>query len=421
MKRIALSPTLFLGVFIRKVLPGVIWVLAAYWVTNSWSDRSSIVEFHGQVMVESWEVSGVSSGTLIDVRAQLFDQVEEGQVLAVLDDSQVLAEIQIARKEIERLSAEVDGLAANLIAAAEEEQADWSADLRRFEIDQEKTRLNRLGLLLDKAQLEAKAQRQDDLLAFGEQRAKVLEERAGLSEKELKRLENLRTMGLATEAQEDAARIEWLQNIDEKMLVLQQADVARGQAGELSKSLAALQQSLDSSLAQIGQAKERLAYFQQTGFDHFPVSNDPRLASLKLGVQVENARVDSLVVRRRALSLRTETAGVVSRIFAQPGQSILPGEPVMTLVKSNPSRILAWLPSSLPAETLMSAEIVVSSGSGRSFPISVLEFGPNFEQLPQLLWRNPAVPEYGRPVILIIGDEAELIAGEPVLVSASIG
>jgi len=353
------------------------------------------------------------------MRAELFSPVEEGQVLAILDDAPLLAAMQVSRKEVDRLAAEVDAVQANLKAAAEIEQADWAADLRRFQVDFERAKVRKLDLTLDYSKLDTEFDRQTTIAETSKSRATALEDRAGILRKEFNRLESLSIRGLGTTTASDTAQADWLKALDEKMLVLQQMEVAMARVNKLDQSLKAMNFLIAENQRQINQGEERLLAFEETGKNHAPRLGDPRLAALQAAIKVEDARVDEIVVQRRALTLRAKTSGTVASILAQPGQSILPGEPVLTLVKTNSNRILAWAPNTFATEALLGSRVTAKKGSSLlSVGATVVDLGPAYEELPRLLWANPTVPEFGRPLLLELESGSDLVPGEPLLLSA---
>ncbi len=418
MKKTRIASSQLLRIFSQRVFPIVAWIGAAFWIQSHWSDQQSLIQFRGQVMTEPWEISGTSAGLLTEMRTELFAEVRPGQVLAVLDDAPLLAELQVARKEVDRLAGEVEAARSALAMTASEEQADWMSDFRRFQVDQQRFRVQALDLELQVTEVQADLQRQRGTVLASSARAELLEERAALAENEWQRQEKLLRRGVvAVNAMEDA-RAEWLGFVDEKMLALQQESIAQGQIQSLQASLAALENSAQTNEEQIHLADTRLLQFQKFQLDSFPEAEDPRLSALQLAIQVQSSRVDRLVVQHRALKLRAEMGGIVTGILALPGQSILPGEPVLMLAKADSSRILGWIPSQLAARDLAQVSVFALSSHSGLIPVSFLKAGPVFEEIPRVLWSNPALPEYGRPVLLALPAGANLIPGEPIQLSA---
>jgi hypothetical protein len=44
----------------------------------------------------------------------------------------------------------------------------------------------------------------------------------------------------------------------------------------------------------------------------------------------------------------------------------------------------------------------------------ILRIGPTMEQMPQQLWRNPNIPEWGQPFMIKVPPQMNLIVGERV-------
>ena len=178
-------------VFFRRYFPAIAWLLVAIWAQDQWSEKQKVLRFTGQVMSESWEASGVTSGLLKDVKVELFAHVEPGQVLAIFDDAQFLAELEVARKELIRLKSQVKAIEATLQADVVDNKSDWDSDLRRFQVDIQRFRVDILDLSLQEKKLISELRREEDVLASCSSRVQILENREDLAESNLSRLESL--------------------------------------------------------------------------------------------------------------------------------------------------------------------------------------------------------------------------------------
>ena len=108
----------------------------------------------------------------------------------------------------------------------------------------------------------------------------------------------------------------------------------------------------------------------------------------------------------------------VQSVLINVRKSVLAGEPVIILAKSKSSKILGWVPESLPGETFNELDFQIDLVAMERIPIQYVEAGPAFEELPQVLWSAPGVPEYGQPVLFRAPVEAPLIPGQKVEISA---
>ena len=229
-------------VFFRRYFPAIVWLLVAIWAQGQWSEKQKVLRFTGQVMSESWEASGVTSGLLKDVKVELFARVEPGQVLAIFDDAQFLAELEVARKELTRLKSQVKAIEATLQADIVDNKSDWDSDLRRFQVDIQRFRVDILDLSLQEKKLISELRREEDVIASCSSRVQILENRESLAESNLSRLESL-SDGIASKREIELARLKWLDLINEKMVLLQEQSLAVGQVETLKSALQSLQEN----------------------------------------------------------------------------------------------------------------------------------------------------------------------------------
>ena len=113
-------------------------------------------------------------------------------------------------------------------------------------------------------------------------------------------------------------------------------------------------------------------------------------------------RVAQIESERRALVLRAPVSGRVGRILVARGRTVNVGEPVVTVIEEVASEVIGYLPEQLAHRLELGTTVLAWRGSAPSTPTEsvVVRMGPAIEQLPQRLWRDPAVPQYGLPFIV---------------------
>ena len=135
---------------------------------------------------------------------------------------------------------------------------------------------------------------------------------------------------------------------------------------------------------------------------------------------------------RRAVELKAPFDGIVIPIQGQANQAILrrPGEDVirragevvragdtiLAIAELKPSEIVAYISESqlgLVREKTP-VEIIKNRPPEQKARCEVTYVGPTMELMPEQLWRNPAIPQWGRPIIIEIPEGMELVAGEMV-------
>ena len=227
----------------------------------------------------------------------------------------------------------------------------------------------------------------------------------------------LSSQGSVAVADANRARRQWLDVVNEKLIVEQELQLANGQVETLDSTLKSLALSGVANQEQLSLAQQRLDEFVDTQPGAASLTNDPRVKTVQDAVSVQTAKLESLAVQYRSLQLRAESTGVVTSILAQPGQSVLPGEALVLLSSSTPTQALGWLKQRISHTEINDLEFNVLSAASQEIPVSLVTMAPVFEQLPQVLWANPSVPEYGQPLLFALPAGTGLLPGEPIVFS----
>ncbi len=115
------------------------------------TSRVAFVEYIGLARAIEHEVSVAVPGTLANVLVDMFEDVEKGQLVALLDDRQVAATLAVAAAELSVLTRQQDaalGATANS-GAVSGATVGWMSERRRFDMDVENRRLEALALRLE--------------------------------------------------------------------------------------------------------------------------------------------------------------------------------------------------------------------------------------------------------------------------------
>lgn len=349
--------------FRRRGLPVVVWSVAAGLCGLMLFNRVQKYEIIGIAQAMEYEVSSRVTGTLDTVLVDLYDEIDAGDLVAKLDDSQVLASIATIQARIEQLAHELAAARIEVLS----DSADLTADLRRFQIDEEQRRLDGLELkvIIESDEIEA------ERLALQVSRNKRLLQTGLISEMEF---ENVRL-------QHDRVR----KQVEENRILLAETE---------HEYLTA--------------KSRREAYEKESPLR----PGDEPLLPLRGAIAVESGRLREVELQREALYLRSPIAGQVSQLLCRHGQSVVPGEPILMVAERSAREILAFLPDGDDAQR--HAAVLVSS---RTHPDKVAEsrilrVGPTIQELPARLWRDSRTPAYGRSVVIAGVQGLELTPGE---------
>jgi multidrug resistance efflux pump len=138
------------------------------------------------------------------------------------------------------------------------------------------------------------------------------------------------------------------------------------------------------------------------------------LQPLHEAIEVESRRLDEIELQRQALVLRSPVDGQVSQVLGRRGQSVMRGEPVVVIAEESVREIVAFLAEDDGRDIVANTSVLVSTrvAGGTVAESVVLRVGPTVQELPQRLWRNPRVPDYGRAVVIAAAPSMQLTPGE---------
>jgi len=355
-----------------RTVPLIVWSVCALIVAVMLFGRASQLEYVGLAQAMEYPISPVATGTVQSVGVDIYDRVDVGEMVAKLDDSSLLASIATSSAKVVRLHAELEAARATLLTNEGQGLANWAADLRRFQADEQQRRLDVLSLRVIHEQRQIELERME----IEEQRARELFD-AGVTAKTLWDRARLR-------------RDEVRQGLEEGRVLLEQTE------------------------AEYYAAKTRREEYE-TGLPNKDWM-DPILRPLRESIEVESRRLDEIDVKRQALVLRSPVAGQVSEILCRRGHSVRPGEPVVVVSEGSVREILAYLAEDDGREIAPSTPVMVSTraGGGTVSESVVIRVGPSIQEMPQRLWRNPRRPDYGRAVVIAAVPGMRLTPGEMV-------
>jgi multidrug resistance efflux pump len=112
------------------------------------------------------------------------------------------------------------------------------------------------------------------------------------------------------------------------------------------------------------------------------------------------------------LKLVSPFDGVVSMIQRGPGETVLAGEPILTVAAKEPVEVVAYASEIFADSVAERMAVRVMKKSGAAQDSQVTEVGPTVEQKPARMWQNPNIPEWGRPILIKAPPNLELTPGE---------
>ena len=284
----------------RTWLPILVWGGAVWLCVLGLERRSASPDFRGVARAASHRVAAERAGRVEAVLVDLYDDVEAGAALVLLDDGELQAQLAASRAEVDRLADELDAARERLAAEAADAESDRLSRLRRFRVDEEELRVELLEL---EVELEGDRRDRERIAARLERAATLADQGVGSGAEEVD-LE-LRRAGL---------------------------DAVIGRREALAAELAA---SLASA------SGRRRAYELEVPA---AAAGDALLRPLAEAVRVQELRLAELRLQADGLILRAPIAGRVQSLPAGGTGVLQPGEPAAVITDPRVFEVVAYLP-----------------------------------------------------------------------------
>ena len=370
----------------HHILPVLVWLVAVVCVIGLFSRRTKRFEVVGIAQSQVRQIATDCPARLVDVPVRLYDKVTQGQTLAVintvLDNERprglLQAQLATVLAEIEHLTAQLVPTEDTLTAERTDRQTTRIVDARRFSVDVENARLEILRL---KALIESDRITLNDL-SLEVKISQELVKQEAVAPYDLQK----------TKAQYDAVAAK----VKENEQLLTQANAALDQA-----------------------VKRRDEYFQSEPHN---LSIESALDVIRKAILVQERRMDEVLYQiesldsRQAMELKAPLDGVVSQILHRSSEAVLEGDPILVITETRPSEIIAYAGEDQVNKIHegMEVDLIKSSEPARIAHSRVTYVGPDVEQMPARLWRNPNLPQWGRPFLIEVPPGMELVTGEVV-------
>lgn len=365
-----------------RVLPVLVWCGAVLCVVGLFHHRSAQFEIVGIADAEVHDVGTNTRARLVSVNVQLFNKVSKGEQVAVvntvLDDERLDAEKAVIQAKINHLDAQLNEIRKHYLALVFNQQSEWWAERRAFTAD---------------------------VVAA---RARVVDVNAVV--------ENDQAMLKLTQQEIESFRIENGANFAADFSLYNKLKIMERNRDRLAEKIVRDEELLAKYKKELEEAEARedvyIGYRPYAGTDSNEAQHVIYLAKEALKRQLEE-----LEERQRNLVLTAPCDGFVSSIDSQIGEvGILPDFPILTITEEKPSSIIAYVNESLAGHFTRQIKVDIIKGTepkqiGRS---EITYIGPRLEQLPVRLWRNPAIPQWGRLIKIKIPVNMQLIPGEMV-------
>jgi len=389
--------------YLRHAVPVMVWLVAVTGVVGLFRQRAQRFEIVGIARGEVRQVAASSTGRIKDISVKLYEPVMAGQTLAVVDtilDNEQTLEAEL-RGELAGIMAEIEHLAAQLIPTQEVMQA----ETHNLEISRTGD-LNRLAMDVDNY------------------RVRVMQLRGSIAADEM------------TLEDREAERKICEKLVAEDVIAPYELDKAKAQCGSLTKKIEEDSRLLAEAKADMAKADERLEQLSRR--EVAKPSVDQALEVIRKEIRVQEELMEGLLERlkalksREAVELKSPIEGRIIPIpvqendapYQRPGEQVMrrvgevvrAGDPILAVALEEPTEIVAYVSEqqlSMLKED-MPVELIKIRTPAQIAPSQIAKISPTMELMPQRLWRNPSVAQWGRPVLINIPPGLSLVPGEVV-------
>jgi HlyD family secretion protein len=358
-------------IFRRTLLPSLVFLCALAFMLTIRNRQWTLVEATGVVEQHQVMVAPLLDGTIRAVAVDLLDTVQSGQVLAVMDDTVLQAELNTAEAELARIRASLDAEKSQVIWETRNAALDRTNTQRRLAVDEEIARLD---------WLDRTVQQESDRISLQ------------LLALELKRQQDLFKSSVSDQASLDSARLQY--------------EALEKQVTETESVLTSAKQRLE----------EAASRNRQTDFSGMELEVDAILRPIQEELRVQESIIKGLQQQRDLLTLKAPGNGKVQQLLQRPGDTIVAGTPVMVLGCGEGTRILGFVDLRL-TDTVHQGDTVEIYSRRRHGPMAIsiiTKVGAQMEPFPVQLLSSAQLPQWGYPVLIGELPKGEFIPGEVV-------
>ena len=351
---------------LKQSWPVLIWVLAVAGVGALYFQADSISNMTGVVVAVVEPVAPLQTGRLLSIGVSLGQRVKAGDTLAVMDAALLNARLSIEEARIIEADQTVSSFEQGMMRLA----LDADAARREAELDLQKVELTHEVQLAEVAEMKRELQRREGLLAAGMDDASsvaTLRPPIAVLEKTIELYPAIRAATLS--------RIEG----------------ARGQLDALRASL-----EIEDDASVLKTIKMRATAQRE----------------------VLRASLDKRLMEKDTYVLKARRDGIVSRIFARPGDIIGAGDVIIRLVSEQSDAVEGFLPEHSVASLTIGKKVrITRATSAESCAATVTAIAPEIQTLPGRVSpiRNQSIR--GRRIMFAIEGDHSFIPGETVRIN----
>lgn len=355
--------------FKRSVMPVIVWLTAIGIIICLFNRQNHRYEYIGIAQGNEYKISSETVGTIDKVLVNLFDNVNKGDIVAKLDDSLLIAQMETARAEIKKLQNQVKATQINISTDNNSRLSDWQSRLADFEATEEKYRAESLNL---KMLIETDMLEKQQLGLEVERYSKMLEVKA-VSQQEYEMIK--------LKFDQTAKRIS-----ENEILLLK----------------------IDTDYKE---AKRRHDEFVKR---HPEAHGEEMIKPLYDAIHKQELVLEELRIMREKVILRAPVSGNITKVLCQAGQAVTEGELIMMISENNATQIVGYITESdtTQIKAKMPVHVARVDKPEKIAEAIITNIGATIEEIPTRLWRDPRKPEFGRAFVVSISASLALTSGQ---------
>lgn len=361
---------------LRRLTPLLVWTGVLMMALPLYFRQNGGGTVTGFAQKTSYSVASEQAGRLARLEVTLNQDVTAGQIVASFENDEVLLQLREARTELERLSDELGREKAMWDLDAAGQQVDQQTNLRRFARDASDTHIEYLTTL-----------------------ANLAENRINLQGLEL-------TLGRTRQLEDQ--KFTSVANLDDDRLAVE----------ALREKIAGQESTLAAMLTAHREAEDRYQEFLAEYLLDVP-ETELLLKPLETGLKIQQIRIEMVNLSISRCVLRAPSSGKVAEIFHQPGEVVVAGQPILSVLEPRSAGVVAYLPEHRILDLEPGTEVRLRrvADPGQSFVSSISGIGASVQQMPLRLDPLATAPSWGLAVYVPLPDHQDVKPGEAFRIS----
>jgi len=377
------------------MVPVLVFCGCVFLAMQLWQRQAGVVLAVGEVATAPVDIVPLIDGTLVPIEIEArdadgadivyaitrreLDEVDQGDLVARMDDAPAKAALATLEGEVERLRAELTAVRTQVLVAQAERRAgrtgDEASQARRLLVDIESQRLD------------------------------VLDRKTRIESGRIQLARHKEKLAILKKLVQRGVENEYTQ-VDAKL-----------RHDTLAEEIKQEEVALVDAVASLEAAKARQKAYQAARVKPV-VSDDMELATqidpIQKAVDTQNLRIRELTEQIKRLRIMAPVSGQIMTVARRPGQAVRAGEIIMTIAPKATGYIISYIPEDRLVEPVpnMPVKIKLRSTPPKIVAARIDKIGAQVQAIPLHQLRDPNVPQWGLPVRIAIPDELALKPGQ---------